>query len=66
MAGIVGQSDYYGLPEQNRPEPPAGEHLAELLKKPTPWSGPAKLAADDEPSIDDEGNTLSDLHPGEE
>ena len=33
MAGIVGQSDYYGLPEQNRPEPPSEQHLAELLKK---------------------------------
>jgi hypothetical protein len=43
MAGIVGQADYYGLPEQDRPEPPSEQHLAELLKKPTPWSGPSKL-----------------------
>lgn len=62
---IVGQADYYGLPEQNRPEPPSEQHLAELLRKPSPWSGPAKLAADGEP-IDDEGNTYGDLHTGEE
>jgi hypothetical protein len=43
MAGIVGQSDYYGLPEQSRPEPPSQEKMADILRKPTPWSGPGKL-----------------------
>jgi hypothetical protein len=44
---IVGQADYYGLPEQSRPEPPSEQHLAELLKKPPMFSGPPKLAGDD-------------------
>jgi len=42
---IVSQSDYYGLPQPERAPAPAAEHVADLLKAPTPWSGPTKIAA---------------------
>lgn len=40
---IVSQSDYYGLPQPERTAAPAPEHVAELLKAPTPWQGPAQV-----------------------
>jgi hypothetical protein len=40
---IVSQSDYYGLPQPERAPAPAPEKVAELLKAPTPWSGPTKV-----------------------
>ena len=42
---IVSQSDYYGLPESHRDPAPSPEKVADLLKAPTPWSGPTKIAA---------------------
>lgn len=41
---IVSQSDYYGLPQPERAPAPAPERVADLLKAPTPWSGPTKIA----------------------
>ena len=40
---IVSQSDYYGLPQPERAPAPAPEKVADLLKAPTPWSGPTKV-----------------------
>ena len=40
---IVSQSDYYGRPQPERAPAPAPEKVADLLKAPTPWSGPTKV-----------------------
>lgn len=37
---VTSQADYYGLPEPHRDPVPAPEKVADLLKAPTPWSGP--------------------------
>ncbi len=46
---IVSQSDYYGLPQPSRDPAPAPEKVADLLKAPTPWSGPTKRDAGNHP-----------------
>lgn len=40
---IIRQADAFGLPEPEREPAPAPEKVADLLKAPTPWSGPAKV-----------------------
>lgn len=43
MQEITRQGDYYGLPEQPREPAPSPEKVAEQLKAPQPWQGPASL-----------------------
>jgi hypothetical protein len=40
---ITRQADYYGLPTPERAPAPAPEKVAEQLKAPTPWQGPATV-----------------------
>ena len=42
---IIRQCEEYGLPEPEHMPLPPEEKVAELLKAPTPWSGPMKIAA---------------------
>lgn len=44
---IVGQADYYGLPQPDRTSAPPPEKVADLLKAPPLWEGPMKIAQDD-------------------
>ena len=44
MQEIVRQAEYYGLPTPQGAPAPAPEKVADLLKAPTPWSGPTKIA----------------------
>jgi hypothetical protein len=47
---ITRQADYYGLPDNAPSNVPPAERLADILSKPTPWSGPSKVAAPLEPN----------------
>jgi hypothetical protein len=43
---ITRQADYYGLPDNSPPPTPPAEHVADVLAKPVPWSGPVKVAGE--------------------
>lgn len=43
---ITRQADYYGLPDNSPPPVPLSEHVADVLAKPVPWSGPSKVEND--------------------
>jgi hypothetical protein len=45
MQPITRQADYYGLPDNSPPPAPPAEHVADVLAKPTPWSGPTRVEA---------------------
>jgi hypothetical protein len=43
---ITRQADYYGLPDNAPTNVPPAERLADILSKPTPWSGPSRVAGE--------------------
>lgn len=43
---LIRQCEEYGLPEPEHAPLPPEEKVAEVLKAPTPWSGPMKIAQD--------------------
>lgn len=48
---ITRQADYYGLDAPERAPVPPAEHLADVLKAPTPWQGPMKVEAEHLPGL---------------
>jgi hypothetical protein len=56
---ITRQADYYGLPDNAPAGVPPAERLADILAKPTPWSGPSKVSSY-QPE-DDEAPMLEEL-----
>ena len=40
---IVRQAEAFGLPDSDRDPAPPPEKVADLLKAPTPWSGPMQV-----------------------